>query len=289
METGWGGLFTPDAPATHKPTAKLRVVCLGSTIGGLQLLEALKAHPDVQVVGVATDAADDPQAKISIGTRIWRLFSPEQRRQWVQRIKSSALTAHIPVYTGAVKTPFFRRLLAQWQPDVIVMFVYGQILDRQLIETPRWGCFNFHPSHLSAGKGKGAQPYEAAIAEGDTTVRMTVHHVTEEVDGGGIVIETPAVRITDAQGQYPDALRIHDKVACSTVPEVTAQLIQALVDHARPGRTPAALSRQRTPFSERFQAQCLLPVGEAAQALRTSAAPTPGLSPSPATELTCPA
>jgi methionyl-tRNA formyltransferase len=241
MKFSWGGLFAPKKMAAAKPAARLRVLCFGSTVGGLTLLEALKQHPQVQLVGVVTDAADDPQAKISVKVRIWRLFTLQQRKMWVSRIKASARKAGVPAYTGPVKTPEFKALLAQWQPDVIVMFVFGQMFDRDIIQAPPCGVFNFHPSHLSAGKGKGPQPYEEAMACGDDTVRMSVHHVTEAVDSGEVVLESPPVSIRQADGRYAEVPAIHAKVAADTVATMTRQLVAALLPLKEAGPEHQAL------------------------------------------------
>ncbi len=55
--------------------------------------------------------------------------------------------------------------LAQFRPDVIVVAAFGQILPRAVLEIPRLGSVNVHPSLLP--RFRGASPVAAAILAGD--------------------------------------------------------------------------------------------------------------------------
>ncbi len=57
--------------------------------------------------------------------------------------------------------------LASYQPDLIVVAAYGQILPKAILEMPKFGCVNVHASLLPAWRG-GASPIQAAIANGDS-------------------------------------------------------------------------------------------------------------------------
>jgi methionyl-tRNA formyltransferase len=133
------------------------------------------------------------------------------------------------VYTGEFKIEWFYRQLASWRPDVIIVCGCGQIFDAQILETPRHGVYNFHPSDLAHGHGAGAQPYEDILARQDPRTRWTVHRMSEEVDAGSIVGQSPDVLVADARGRIPrDAKRFYAKLKGVVGPMVTI-LVEELI------------------------------------------------------------
>ena len=77
----------------------------------------------------------------------------------------TALQAGVPVYTGEFKIDWFYRQLASWRPDVIIVCACGQIFDARILELPRYGVYNFHPSDLAHGHGAG-QPEQHRLPRG---------------------------------------------------------------------------------------------------------------------------
>ena len=99
----------------------------------------------------------------------------------------SALSHGIPVYTGEVKIESFNRLIQKWNPDAILVCVFGQIINSYTIHLPSYGIYNFHPSDLSRHQGGGPAPYDDLAARKAGTTVWSVHHVTEELDGGHVI------------------------------------------------------------------------------------------------------
>jgi methionyl-tRNA formyltransferase len=60
-------------------------------------------------------------------------------------------------------------------PDAIIVCGCGQIFDSRILEVPRCGVYNFHPSDLAHGHGAGARPYEDTLARNDPWTCWTVH------------------------------------------------------------------------------------------------------------------
>ena len=62
--------------------------------------------------------------------------------------------------------------LASFQPDVIVVAAFGQILPQSVLDIPAHGCINIHPSLLP--KFRGASPVAAAILAGDEFTGVSI-------------------------------------------------------------------------------------------------------------------
>jgi len=74
--------------------------------------------------------------------------------------------------------------LAALQPDLLVVVAYGQILARTVLETPRLGCINLHPSLLP--RWRGAAPIQRAMLAGDRETGVCVMRLEEGLDSGPV-------------------------------------------------------------------------------------------------------
>lgn len=84
-------------------------------------------------------------------------------------------------------------LLAEHQPDVIILARYMQILTPQFIQAYPDRIINIHHSFLPAFIG--ARPYHQAFARGVKIIGATSHYVTADLDAGPI-IEQDVVRVS---------------------------------------------------------------------------------------------
>ncbi len=75
--------------------------------------------------------------------------------------------------------------LAAFEPDMIVVAAFGQILRKNVLEMPRCGCLNVHASLLP--RWRGASPVTAAIRSGDTETGITLMKMDEGLDTGDII------------------------------------------------------------------------------------------------------
>ncbi len=110
----------------------------------------------------------------------------------------------------------------------------GQILDADLIATPRLGVINFHPSDLRAGHGAGAQPYQDLLDRGDPWTRWTLHHMVPQVDAGPIIGQSCSIHAGDALGRVtrtPDALFTR---MATLLPALVDILLQAVLEQDAP-------------------------------------------------------
>jgi methionyl-tRNA formyltransferase len=81
-------------------------------------------------------------------------------------VKTAAQAAGIPIYQPkSLRTEEAAVLLKEWQPEVIVVAAFGQILRPNVLEIPSKGCLNVHASLLP--RWRGAAPIQQAILAGD--------------------------------------------------------------------------------------------------------------------------
>ncbi|MCX5829151.1 MAG: formyltransferase family protein [Deltaproteobacteria bacterium] len=226
-DTRWGELILPDPSENPDKTGDgLKVVLLGSWQFGYLVLETLKEYerkfPEkLNLVGFVTDHPLNPDAKISVKKRIWNMLDMPSRVIDEATIIESGLSHGIPVYTGEIKIDSFHQLLHQWNPDAILVSVFGQIIDSFTIQIPSYGIYNFHPSDLTRHHGAGPAPYEDLAVRNAATTVWSVHHVSEEIDGGHVIGQSPQVNVLNTRGILPsDPLIVYNKLAEALSPLV---------------------------------------------------------------------
>ena len=101
---------------------------------------------------------------------------------------------HVPVSKENRQQAFteLEKLLAQYQPDNIVLARYMQILPPDLCQQYQGRIINIHHSFLPSFVG--AKPYHQAYARGVKLIGATSHFVTEDLDAGPI-IEQDVIRV----------------------------------------------------------------------------------------------
>ena len=78
-------------------------------------------------------------------------------------------------------------LLADLDPEVIVVAAYAQLLPRDVLNLPRFGCKNIHASLLP--KYRGGAPVHWAIVDGEKETGITIMHMARGLDKGDIIMQ----------------------------------------------------------------------------------------------------
>lgn len=106
----------------------------------------------------------------------------------VSPIKQAALNLNLTVVqptsfkeAGAVAQ------LASFQPEVIVLAAYGQLLPQSVLDIPARGCINIHPSLLP--RYRGASPVAAAILGGDEFTGVSIMLMDRGLDTGPVLAQ----------------------------------------------------------------------------------------------------
>lgn len=229
----WGTYYLPPEE-TKDDKESLRVVLFGSTLGGMWVLECLKQLKAVlgnkiSLVGLATDDARDPHARISIKKRIWHYFDQPKREIMVEQIIQEGLYMGMEVFTGNIKTVFFDQLLHQWNPDLIIMACFGQIVPPSVFNYPKMGMYNFHPSDLKNDIGAGPRPFEETLASQMETTCVSLMGVTEIVDHGPLIGQSPAIRITNDKHLFFKEVLLSEEKVTSAFPHMTWILVREIL------------------------------------------------------------
>jgi methionyl-tRNA formyltransferase len=192
----------------------MRIVFIGAGEIGVPTLQAL-LKSEHEVVGVVTQP-DKPVGRS-------QLIEPPP-------IKKALSGTNIPVLQPArIKDRQAIEEIRALRPDVIVVMAYGQILPRGVLEIPEIACLNLHASLLP--RWRGAAPIQAAIAEGDREIGITVMYMDEGLDTGDILLQrTIDILPADTGGA------LHDRLA-GVAPETLLESLDLLAKGKAP-RTP---------------------------------------------------
>src|SRR5699024_10141511 len=119
-------------------------------------------------------------------------------------VKVEAEKNNIAVFQPEKIKNDYQRILDQ-QPDLIVTAVYWQILPKELLETPKYGCINVHASLLP--ELRGGAPIDYAILEGKKETGITIMYMVEKLDEGDIISqEAVTIEADDNVGTLHDKL-----------------------------------------------------------------------------------
>jgi methionyl-tRNA formyltransferase len=183
----------------------LRIIFMGTAELSCASLEKLAADGQFQVGAVITQP-DKPQ-----GRNLKLTPSP---------VKVLAEKLSLPVLQPArARDEKFIGALRELKPDVIVVVAYGQILPPAILDLPRYGCLNVHPSLLP--KYRGAAPIQWAIADGDPETGVAIMKMDAGLDTGPVLsLRRTPIRPTD------DSQILHDRLA-----QLGAELLVETICH----------------------------------------------------------
>lgn len=122
-------------------------------------------------------------------------------------VKEKALELGIPVYQPVkLREQENYELLKSINPDVIVVVAYGQLISKEILDLPRYGCINVHASLLP--KYRGAAPIQWAVIDGEHESGVTTMKMDEKLDTGDMIMKTVVELDSNETGGS-----LHDKLA----------------------------------------------------------------------------
>jgi len=134
---------------------------------------------------------------------------PKGRGKTVQYspVKETALKYQIEVLQPIkVREPSVIDSIRTYEPDVIVVVAFGQIITDAILKIPKYGCINIHASLLP--KYRGAAPIQWSIIEGEKETGVTAMLMDSGIDTGDILLKK-AVNIAEKEtgGSLHDKLK----------------------------------------------------------------------------------
>jgi methionyl-tRNA formyltransferase len=157
-----------DVAAGGRPT---RTIFLGSGTFALPILQALATHPAVVLVGVVAPP-DRPAGRHGASTPV--PVAAEGRRLGIPLLQ--------PV---RIRTPEATAAIRSLAPDLGVLADFGRIIPLEMLELPRHGILNIHPSLLP--RHRGASPVPATILAGDRLAGVSVMLMDAGLDTGPVL------------------------------------------------------------------------------------------------------
>src|SRR6185312_2883030 len=119
-------------------------------------------------------------------------------------VKTCALELGVRVYEP-LKLRQFAASIAGEGFDLFVLASYGRILPQELLDVPRLGALNVHPSLLP--KYRGATPIQTALRNGDAETGVSIMLMDAGLDTGDIVLrEGVAIAPAETYGELHDRL-----------------------------------------------------------------------------------
>lgn len=147
----------------------IKIIFMGSPDFALPALKQLAER--YQLIGVITQ----PDRRAGRGRA---LTTPP--------VKSLALSLGIEVFQPKnLKEPEAIACIQAWHPDLIVVVAFGQILRKNVLDLPEFGCINIHGSLLP--RWRGAAPIQAALLDGDKKTGVTIMKMDAGIDTGPII------------------------------------------------------------------------------------------------------
>jgi methionyl-tRNA formyltransferase len=99
------------------------------------------------------------------------------------------------------------------KPDLVVTAAFGQILPKELLEAPKYGCINVHASLLP--ELRGGAPIHYALLQGKAKTGITIMYMAEKLDAGDILTQAQ-LQITEED----NVGTLHEKLS-----EIGSQLL----------------------------------------------------------------
>ena len=99
-------------------------------------------------------------------------------------VKKVALKHNIPLLQPQKIKEIYSEI-KDLNPNIIITAAYGQIIPKDILNIPKFGCINIHSSLLP--KYRGASPIQYAILEGNEKTGVTIIEMNEKLDEGDII------------------------------------------------------------------------------------------------------
>jgi methionyl-tRNA formyltransferase len=193
---------------------KLKIVFYGTPFFVVPVLEALTA--DFDVVGIVT-TPDVPlgRKKVLTGTPIKLAYE-----KYLAQTGKKGIIITQQVNKDAVAQ------LRNLQPDLFVVAAYGHLIPKSVLDIPKYGSLNIHPSLLP--KYRGPSPIQTAILNGDSTTGVSIIKMDEEIDHGPLLIkkELPIENADTFQSLHIKLFTFASEMLTRVIPEYISGTLQ---------------------------------------------------------------
>ena len=150
---------------------------------------------------------------------------PKGRGKEMQKtpVKECALKYNIEVFQPVkIKTPEAVEVLRGYGADLFVVAAFGQILSKEILDMPKFGCVNIHASLLP--KYRGAAPIQWAILDGEKETGVTIMQMNEGLDTGDMLTKVivPIENTDTGESLFDKLAEAGAKLLVETIPQIEA-------------------------------------------------------------------
>ncbi len=188
---------------------KLKIIFFGTSEFGAIVLEKM-VHAELRPVFVVT-TPDKPAGRK-------QLPSPSP-------VKILAQGRKVVIFQPEEFGSDTQYTIQNTNPDIFVVAAYGKVLPKEILDIPRFGALNVHPSLLP--KYRGPSPVQNTILNGDKETGVTIILMDEKIDHGAIV--------TNVKYQIPNAKTTYSELH-NTLAELGADLLIQTIPQFIEGR-----------------------------------------------------
>ncbi|MBQ9834072.1 MAG: methionyl-tRNA formyltransferase [Bacilli bacterium] len=181
---------------------KIRIAYMGTPLFAQIVLEKLIENYQVDLVITQPDK--------EVGRK--RLLTPCP-------VKKLALENNIEVFQPLKIRNDYQKII-DLQPDLIITCAYGQIVPKEVLECPKYGCINVHASLLP--KLRGAAPIHHALINGEEETGITIMYMDESLDTGNM-ISKKSLKIEDEDNVETLSLKLANlgaNLLIETIPRI---------------------------------------------------------------------
>lgn len=150
----------------------MKIIFFGTPREVIPVLENLIKHYDVCAVITAPDQKSGRK----------QLLAPSP-------VKAFAQEKNIPVITPQQFNKLTIQQLQNLNSDLFVVAAYGKIIPSTILQLPKYGAINVHPSLLP--KYRGPTPIQTALLNGNNTSGITFIEMDDKMDHGPILHQIP--------------------------------------------------------------------------------------------------
>ena len=141
-----------------------------------------------------------------------------------------------------VRDEEFVETLRAYNPDVIVVVAFGQIIPLSILKMPKFGCVNIHGSLLP--KYRGAAPIQWAVLDGEKETGITTILMDEGIDTGDILLKkTIKIDADETSGSLFDKLMA---LGAKTILETLDELEKGSLTPTKQEESPTAYAKMLT-------------------------------------------
>ncbi|MDF2536057.1 MAG: methionyl-tRNA formyltransferase [Bacillales bacterium] len=144
-------------------------------------------------------------------------------------VKVAAEKYGIPVLQPEkIRNPEELEKVFAYKPDLLVTAAFGQILPKELLDFPSYGCINVHASLLP--ELRGGAPIHYALMQGKAKTGVTIMYMAERLDAGDMISKVDIeIEELDHTGSLHEKLSVAgSQLLSETLPKLLAGEIKAV-------------------------------------------------------------